>query len=89
MRCTIHWSLLAIVNGRDNEGGIKLDDQSFSGICSWIFICVYHVPPLLKERLYLVRDKAGKKSLILQHGLQWCTLVQRSKKLEIDEKSNL
>ena len=40
---------------------------------------VSYVPPLLRGRPHLVRDTAAEN---------WSTLVQRSNKIEMDEKSN-
>ena len=59
MRCTISWSLLAIVYFTRDEDRIGLWNilLEFSFECPY----VYYAPPLLRGSLHLVRDTAAEK----------------------------
>ena len=58
MKRTISWRLLATVYWSRDE--MEMDNQSFSaGDCPH----VYYVPPLIRSRLYLVKDTATEKEV--------------------------
>ena len=59
MRCTISWSLLAIVYFTRDEDRIGLSNffLEFAFECPY----VYYAPPLLRGSFHLVRDTAAEK----------------------------
>ena len=59
MRCTISWSLLAAVYLSRDEGEIGWLKFLLESALECPYF--YHVPPLLRGRLHLVRDTAREK----------------------------
>ena len=49
--------------------------------------CVYHAHPILGRRLHLAGDTAAEKDFDMAIKMALEHLVQRSKKIEMDEKN--
>ena len=86
MRYTISWSMLSTVYWSRDEGGIGWSKFLLEPALECSF--VYYVAPLLRGRLYVIKDTATEKEFDVAIKCHWSTLVQRSKKIEMDEKSN-
>ena len=87
MRCILSSSLLATVYWSRDEDGIGWSKLLLESALECPY--VYSALPLLRDRLHLVRDTAEKNSLTLQYRWHQSPLVQTSKKIEMDEKTNL
>ena len=86
----ISWSLPATVYLSRDEDGIGWSKffLEFALECSYVY---YASPPspILRDRLHLVRDTAAEKQFdILQYRRHWSTLIHRSKKIELNRKTN-
>ena len=63
MRCTISWSLRATVYCSRDEGGIRWLKILLESALECPY--VYFIPPLLRDRLYLVRYTGTEKEFAI------------------------
>ena len=86
MRYILSCSLLTTVYWSRNEGGIEW--SKVFGVCPWMTIRLRR-PSFLNRQTPSSKSYSYRESLILQYRWHWNTLVQRFKKIEMEQKKLL